>query len=74
MTATLTFGLSRSTLLKIRDVFAQHPAIDSAVVYGSRAMGNYKPGSDIDLSLHGAALTIDDLRSVTECLEELLLP
>ena len=74
MTATLTFGLSRSTLLKIRGVFAQHPAIDSAVVYGSRAMGNYKPGSDIDLSLHGAALTINDLIAVTEGLEELLLP
>ncbi|NBV42883.1 nucleotidyltransferase domain-containing protein [bacterium] len=29
---------------------AQFPMVEQAVLYGSRAKGNYKPGSDIDLT------------------------
>jgi predicted nucleotidyltransferase len=43
-------------------------------LYGSRAKGNYKPGSDIDLSLHGAALSLQELWTINDELDELLLP
>ena len=67
-------GLSTETVGSICAVFAQHPAVERAVLYGSRAKGNYKPGSDIDLSLHGAALSLQELWAINDELDELLLP
>jgi predicted nucleotidyltransferase len=45
------FGLPERTLKTIQELLARYPGIDQAVVYGSRANGNYRPGSDIDLTL-----------------------
>jgi len=70
----MRFGLSEQTIAKICVVFAKHPAIDKAVLYGSRAKGNFKPGSDIDLSLHGDGLTVRDLNTISAELDDLLLP
>lgn len=68
------FGLSNKTIEKICEVFAGFPAIEKAVLYGSRAKGNFKAGSDIDLTLYGATLT-KDLRSAIACaLDDLMLP
>ncbi len=38
---------------ELRDILASIPEIEEAVLYGSRARGDYKHGSDIDLSLKG---------------------
>ena len=50
-------GLTESTTAQIRYVFSKHPEIDQVILYGSRAKGNYKPGSDIDLTLIGSSIT-----------------
>lgn len=68
------FGLSLETLEKIRQVFSQHPHLERAILYGSRAKGNYRPGSDIDLTLIGDALNALELAQIENELEELLLP
>ena len=47
-----TSGLSVSTIGKIQSVFGQYPQIDSVILYGSRAKGTYRPGSDIDLTIN----------------------
>ena len=70
----IRFGLKEQAIEGICKVFAQHPLVDKAVLYGSRAKGNYKPGSDIDLSLHGAALSLQELWAINDELDELLLP
>ncbi len=70
----MRYGLSEQTIEKICGVFAKHPAIDNAVLYGSRAKGNFKPGSDIDLALHGAELSFKDLSDIDFELDDLLLP
>lgn len=70
----MRYGLSEQTIAKICGVFASHPAIDKAVLYGSRAKGNFKPGSDIDLSLHGAGLSLKELGDIDFELDDLLLP
>lgn len=44
------------------------------MLYGSRAKGNFKPGSDIDLTLRGAGLTLSLLGDIDAALDELLLP
>lgn len=41
------YGLSEKTIKAIQGVFAKYPQIDRAILYGSRAKGNYRNGSDI---------------------------
>lgn len=68
------FGLSGATLGRVKRVFAAHPGIEKAVLYGSRAKGTHGPGSDIDLVLCGEGLTVGDLLTIDLALDELLLP
>ena len=72
---TIRFGLKSETIDKICAVLAQHPQVEQAILYGSRAKGNYKHGSDIDMTLvGGAALTTPVLYQIIDELDELLLP
>jgi predicted nucleotidyltransferase len=68
------FGLSEETVKKIRKVFSSFTEVEEAVIYGSRAKGNYKPGSDIDFTLKGDKLTRNILSSINIKLDDLLLP
>ena len=53
----MKFGLREETIQKINTVFARYPEIEEVVIYGSRAKGNFREGSDIDITLKGAAVT-----------------
>ncbi|MBP7999228.1 MAG: nucleotidyltransferase domain-containing protein [Chloroflexi bacterium] len=69
------FGLKERTIQKICAVLATYPQVEQAVLYGSRAKGNYKHGSDIDLTLSGNAdLTVKILYHILNDLDDLLLP
>lgn len=74
MTTEVLFGLSRAAVDKIRSVFSAHPQIEKAILYGSRAKGNYRSGSDIDLTLLGADLDLNLLLQIMGELDDLLLP
>lgn len=67
-------GLSLLTLDKLGSVFHKHAAIDSVAVYGSRAKGNYKPGSDIDLTIKGTLLSFSELMQLEDEIDDLYLP
>ena len=67
-------GLACEDIEKIRTTLAQYPLVEKAIVYGSRAKGNYRASSDIDLTLVGYALHYDDLLAIAGDLDELLLP
>jgi len=67
-------GLSQATLNKLNSVFLQHKAISSVLVYGSRAKGNYRPGSDIDLTIKGDALEFAELMQIEDQIDDLFLP
>ena len=70
----MRFGLPESAIEQICAVFAAHPEIEQAVIYGSRAKGNFKPGSDIDLTLFGPDLNHELLLDLLVELDDLLLP
>ena len=71
----MKYGLSNQTLQKIRDIFVQYPQVEEVVLYGSRAGGDYKNGSDIDLTLRGGdALTHTILSRIANDLDDQLLP
>ena len=48
------FGLSEKSMEIIRGIYSQFPQIKSVILYGSRARGNFKPGSDIDMTIVAA--------------------
>ncbi|MEK7747879.1 MAG: nucleotidyltransferase domain-containing protein [Nitrospirota bacterium] len=68
------FGLSPRIAGLVRQILAAFPEVEKAVIYGSRAKGNYKNGSDIDLTLMGDALDYKILSAVAGALDESLIP
>lgn len=71
------FGLSQRVIDSIRSVLARHPSVRRALVYGSRAKGNHKPGSDIDLSLceePGQSISPREVARILDEIDDLLLP
>lgn len=70
----MQFGLSEQTIGKINSVFARHPEVEKVVLYGSRAKGTYKPGSDIDLTLYGDEISLKQKNRILDDLDELDLP
>lgn len=67
-------GLSPQVLADLQRELACTPDLQQAQVYGSRAKGNYRPGSDIDIALFGAQLTAQNLLALENRLDDLLLP
>ena len=70
----MKYGLSQTVIAKVCAVFARFVAIEKAVLYGSRAKGNFKAGSDIDLTLFGGNLKPSQSGEIAEALDDLLLP
>ncbi|MEW6203373.1 MAG: nucleotidyltransferase domain-containing protein [bacterium] len=71
----MKFGLKETTIQQIQSVLAGHPQVEKAVLYGSRAKGNCKHGSDIDLTLLGGDdLTLKVLYRIMDEIDDLLLP
>lgn len=67
-------GLDLSIIEKIRGVFSSYPQIEQVLLYGSRAKGNYRRGSDIDLTIIGDQLSLSTLMQIENDLDDLLLP
>lgn len=67
-------GLKELTVEKIKGVFSRFPEVEKVILYGSRAMGNYRNGSDIDLTIKGEHVTHSHLLKIEIELDDLLLP
>jgi predicted nucleotidyltransferase len=70
----MKFGLKQNTIESISSVFEKYPQIEKVVIYGSRAKGNYRNGSDIDLTCIGQNLDLKSLHAIENELDDLLLP
>lgn len=68
------YGLSEKTIKAIQGILEKYPQIDKVILYGSRAKGNFRNGSDIDLMLVGKSLTLSDQFKIETELDDLLLP
>ncbi len=67
-------GLSPRIVGLLRQILADFPEVEQAVLYGSRAKGAHKPGSDIDLTLFGDRLTSDIRSKIAARLDESPIP
>jgi predicted nucleotidyltransferase len=70
----MEYGLKPEVIHRIQGVFAKYPEIESAILYGSRAKGDYRPGSDIDLTFKGKNINSSLLAKVSNDLDDLLTP
>lgn len=70
----MMYGLDNKDIKKIQDLFSMYPEIEKAIIYGSRAKGNYRDGSDIDLSLIGEYSNLKTLLKIENQVDDLLLP
>lgn len=64
------YGLLERDLDYIRKALESFPEIEKAFVFGSRAMGNYKKGSDVDLAIIGEKVTLGTVRNLFDMLNE----
>ncbi|WP_420151879.1 nucleotidyltransferase domain-containing protein [Spirosoma sp.] len=69
----MKYGLSAEVLHAIQTVFARNPSVERVILYGSRALGTYHNGSDIDLAVTGTQLTFQKLLALQIDLENLEL-
>lgn len=60
----MKFGLEKEQIAEINKIISSNSRIEQVIIFGSRAKGNYRPGSDIDLALFGEDLKLDDLLEI----------
>ena len=69
------FGLSEKSMSIIHGIYAKYPQIAKVIVYGSRAKGNYREGSDIDMTIIAdGEFTLDDRLHVMSDFDDSMLP
>ncbi|HHX96403.1 MAG TPA: nucleotidyltransferase domain-containing protein [Clostridia bacterium] len=64
------YGLLERDFKFILKAISGYSEIEEVIIFGSRAMGNYKKGSDIDLALKGEKVDQRVVRRLTDELEE----
>lgn len=71
----MNFGISEKSYNLIQSAFCKFPEVEKVLIYGSRAMGNFKPGSDIDLAVSGENIRTETIMKLKTILEhELPVP
>lgn len=70
----MPYGLPDKAFDNIIQILSEYKKIQQAILFGSRAIGNYKESSDIDIALCGDDLNLKDLRKIELKMDELLLP
>lgn len=68
------FGLPDNTYEKIKNLLGSYGEIEHVKIFGSRAKGNYKPYSDIDLVVYGEKITEKLLLHIASELDKLPTP
>ena len=64
----MRFGLEENLLEEILKIIRNHKCVKRAILYGSRARGDYKKTSDIDLAIEGCPDWV--VSEIRETLEE----
>lgn len=71
----MEFGLTGTHRSIISAIFAKYPQIKTVLVYGSRAKGSYRPGSDIDMNIaEGDHLDLNLLLKLADDFDQSPLP
>ena len=74
MSDTNKYGIPEDDLQALVSELVKNLKINEIVLFGSRAKGTFKNGSDIDIALKGDRLDLNDILDATSDIEKLLLP
>lgn len=69
-----TSGLSTAQINQVVSILKSNPKIEKVILFGSRAIGNFNAGSDVDLSLVGDQLKLTDILDASIEIDKLMLP
>ncbi len=64
------FGLTERDVHTIREIFLKYPMVKKVYIFGSRAKGNSKTGSDIDLAIMDDNIDLKTILSIKGDFEE----
>jgi predicted nucleotidyltransferase len=67
-------GISEKTIGQLRNLLSKNAKITEAILFGSRAKGTHRQGSDIDIALKGKNITLDDVLNLSIAIDELWIP
>jgi predicted nucleotidyltransferase len=70
----MTAGLPENAVERLCAIFADYPSISRVILYGSRAMGTSRPGSDVDLVIEAESMSLTELLAIENRVDDLLLP
>ncbi|TVQ92264.1 MAG: nucleotidyltransferase domain-containing protein [Bacteroidetes bacterium] len=70
----MDFGLKKEHIDAINNVFNEYQNVEKVLIYGSRAKGTHKTGSDIDLVIAEKEISFSQMMEITNKLDDLLLP
>lgn len=70
----MKFGLKETTIETIVNVIKKYSKVEKACIFGSRARGDYKHNSDIDIALFGEQLNSSINTKIFYEIDDLLLP
>ena len=70
----MPFGLRNDIVENIQNIFEEFGQVDEVIIYGSRAKGNFKPGSDVDLTVKGKNLDLKIINKISLKIDDLFLP
>ena len=70
----MRFGLPDEVLPRLLAILSSNPKVKRVTLYGSRAKGNWRSGSDIDLCIDGDGLSLRELDEIDARIDDLPLP
>lgn len=74
MSETEKYGIPTSDLNDVIFILKENEKIRKAILFGSRAKGNFTSGSDVDIALVGNKLKLADVLEISVKIDELYLP
>jgi predicted nucleotidyltransferase len=66
-----SFGLPGTVRDSLERLFDSIPEVQEVVIFGSRAKGNYRPGSDINLTIKGQDISLDTILTLMSRVDDL---
>ena len=67
-------GIPQPDIQRLLELIRTHQSVEKVVLYGSRALGRQRAGSDIDIFLVAPSMDLKELLELGAALDDLLLP
>ncbi len=70
----LNHGIPEKDFIRIIDKITENAKVRKIILFGSRAKGNYRNGSDIDLAINAPGINMAELNEIKANIEDLNFP